>query len=220
MIYTTAHIDGQVTSEELEKYIINEKRFYYNDSYADFELGGLNINIRVSDFNPLIDQDCVPTFLSCLKRYSLGTTSLKDINGEEVDVIYECNSNSEVEAWLERNDYFYKVVYGYEHGGLSLSLAGYESEQFHCPFDSGIAGYLVMSKKMLRELRCVKRLTKKVLESETQFYRDLIRDLNDYLDGSLLEVFIEGKGVFDSSCVNSLEEACDFILPFLNKSVA
>lgn len=220
MIYTTTHIDGQVTSEELEKYIINEERFYYRDCYADFELNGLNINIRVSDFNPLTDQDFVPTFLSCLKRYTLGTTTLKDINGEEVDVIYECDSNSEVEAWLERNDYFYKVVYGYQHGGLSLALEGYAGANFSCPFDSGTAGYLVMSKKELRELRCVKKLTKKVLESETQFYKSLIDDLNDYLDGSLLEVFIEGEGVFESLWARSLEEACDLILPFINKSVA
>ncbi|EOX1264022.1 hypothetical protein ACPDI4_000525 [Campylobacter upsaliensis] len=219
MIYTTTHIDGQVTSKELEKYIINEKGFYYNDCYANFEINDLNINIRVSDFNPLTDQDEVPTFLSCLKNYTLGTKTLPNKDGKEIDVIYECDYNYEVEAWLERNGYFYKKVYGYSHGGLSLALEGYASEQFSCPFDSGVAGYLVMRKEELRRIRGVKRLTPKVLESEIKLYKDLIDSLNNYLDGTQLEARIEGNGIYDSCFVNSLEEICDFITPIINQKI-
>ena len=154
-----------------------------------FEVGGLDIRVSIVDEYPLYLSDCNPKFLNLLKSYEIGTRELESKEGEEVWVSDICESLEEVEKWLDDNGYFFQRVDGYEHSGLTLSLAG---EGFYCRWDSGVAGYLVMKKSELREMRGAKRLSKKMLEQEISFYRSLINELNDWLNGSIYELCING----------------------------
>lgn len=171
--------------ESIEKYIMQNLGAYG----LCFEVGGLDIRVSIVDECPLYVSDCNPQFLNLLKHYEFGTRELESKEGEGVWVSDICESLEEVEKWLEDNGYFYQRIDGYEHGGLSLSLAG---EGFYCSWDSGVAGYLVMKKSELREARGVKRLSKKMLEQEISFYRSLINELNYWLDGSIYELSING----------------------------
>lgn len=211
----TTKIQGQVSVEELKNFLMNEQDFY-STCYTKFKLGNLEFQVSVSDFNPLTDCDCNPTFLSFLTKYTLGTKELPDKNGNMVNVIEQCKNSKEVEAWLRKNDYFFHKVLGYQHGGLALALEGFHTPQFTCPFDSGEAGFLVMQKSLLREARAVKRLNTKVLNDELRFYKTLVEELNHYLSGTRLKLVIEGNETYESFDAYSIEELCELMLPFVN----
>lgn len=215
IIEKTIKIQGQVNVEELKNFLINEQEFY-NTCYIEFKLGNLDFQVRVSDFNPLTDCDYSPTFLSFLKNYTVGTKELSDKNGNIVNVVEQCNNSKEVETWLKKNGYFFHKVLGYEHGGLSLALDGFLTPQFTCPFDSGEAGFLVMQKSLLREARAVKRLNAKILNDELYSYKTLIEELNHYLNGTKLNLIIEGNETYESFDAYSIEELCKLMLPFIN----
>lgn len=168
-----------------------------------FVVGGLDILVRIVDECPLYFSDANPKFLNLLKRYEIGTRELESKEGEEVWVSDICESLEEVEKWLEDNDYFYQRVNGYGHSGLTLSLAG---EGFYCSWDSGVAGYLVMKKSELRKNLGAKRLSKKMLEREKNFYRGIIKELNDWLDGSIYELFINGDYIDTMYSISELAE--------------
>ncbi len=77
-----------------------------------------------------------------------------------------------------------------------------------------------MKKSDLREFRNVKKLTDKVLQKEFAYWNSLLGSFTNYINGSQYEANIEGNGFYESYFANSLEELCEFILPFLNKQVA
>lgn len=188
--------------ESVEQYITQNLGEYG----LSFEVGGLDIRVSIVDECPLYLSDYSPKFLNLLKNYEIGTRELESKEGEEVWVSDICESLEEVEKWLEDNGYFFQRVDGYEHSGLTLSLAG---EGFYCRWDSGVAGYLVMKKSALRKARGAKRLSKKILEQEISFYRSLIDELNDWLNGSIYELCINGDYI--ESYMYSISEVAEHI---------
>lgn len=191
--------------ESLEQYIMQNLGEYG----LCFEVEGLDISIRIVDESPLYASEGNPQFLNLLKGYEIGTRELESKEGEEVWVSDICESLEEVEQWLKDNNYYYQRVNGYEHSGLTLSLAG---EGYYCRWDSGVAGYLVMKRSELRAARGVKRLSKKTLEQEKNFYRGLISELNDWLNGSIYELcindeYIEGYMYSISEVAKHIEAA-------------
>lgn len=74
------------------------------------------------------------------------------------------------------------TVYGYLHSGLALSLE--RSGQFTCPFDSGVAGFIYVTKDDIRQYFNVRRVTKKHIEKATEILK---------AEFSLLKEFVEGN---------------------------
>lgn len=175
------------------------------DSYGRLSVEIDGVEVRVSQHweCPLDCSDYYPIFLNLLKGYNFGVRELESKDGEIYEIREICDSLEEVGQWLEANGYFYKRVNGYEHGGLSLSLDG---EGYYCKWDSGCAGYLVMRKSELRETRGVKRITKRVIESELRLYSGLIDELNAWLEGSIFECEIDGDYIETSFSVCELAE--------------
>ena len=67
------------------------------------------------------------------------------------------------------------------HSGLALSLE--RSGQFSCPFDSGVAGFIYVTKDDIRQHFNVRRITKKHIEKATEILK---------AEFSLLKEFVEG----------------------------
>ncbi|TNH33868.1 hypothetical protein [Campylobacter helveticus] len=219
MIKTYYKIEDEVTVEELVSFISHEKDFCWSN-YANFTLNGYEFTLSRSDYNPLEDDSYAPKLLSFSKKYTYGVKELRNKEGELINIIDECNDLDEVESWLEKNDYVYAPFEKYEHGLIAFRLLTDKYSNLTCRFDSCIGGYLVMKKSDLREFRNVKKLTDKVLQKEFAYWNSLLGSFTNYINGSQYEADIEGNGFYESYFANSLEELCEFILPFLNKQVA
>lgn len=81
-------------------------------------------------------------------------------------------------------------IWGYDHGGV-IYKAG-EKNPFHCPWDSGFAGIIFVSRAKAREWFGVKRLTKKVVERANRLLDAEVEAWNSYINGE-----IWGYKVFD-----------------------
>jgi hypothetical protein len=130
------------------------------------------------------------TFLSALTNYSLGTPL--PTNCEDID---SALNKYFLDNDIKKNDYVILDVYGYSHSGMSLSLTPYE-----CRFDSGKAGYLILSKDWLRSTYDVKRITKKIIENSKYFFEGDIETLNSFLSGDVYSInLIEDEEVIDNT---------------------
>jgi hypothetical protein len=130
------------------------------------------------------------TFLSALTNYSFGIPL--PTNCEDID---SALSKYFLDNDIKKSDYVIFDVYGYSHGGMSLSLTPYE-----CRFDSGKAGYLILSKHWLRNTYDVKKITKKIIENSKYFFQGDIETLNSFLSGNVYSIhLIENDKVIDNT---------------------
>lgn len=181
-----------------------------NDTYSYLGLNllvnGKELKIQFNEFaeNPL-EWDYNPNFLSLLRRSSIGTKKIYSKDGEEFTVPNDFDGPEKIESFLEKNGYFFKKVYGYSHGGLSLALEGYCPANFSCPFDSGVAGYLLKTKSEIREWYGVKRISSKIEERIIKNWLPIIEYTNYWLNGEVYLVEIDGD-TYDIYGSSNLEE--------------
>lgn len=204
----------QMSEAELVEFI--EKSFY-KDGYFNENIGEFNVSIYTDDYDPFSSCDEVPTILSFSTRYSYGVKELESKEGETINIVDECEDLDKVESWLKRNDYIFKPFEKYEHGGIALHLLSTKDANLTCRFDSCIGGYLVMKKSDLRAFRGVKKLNKKLLEDEFEYWGNLLDSFNNYLNGYNLEIRIENpeKNFYEYFSFSDFEEAMEFALPIL-----
>lgn len=87
-------------------------------------------------------------------------------------------------------------VYKYEHSGISFSTA-----PFSCSFDSGLAGLIWVSKEKVRELFCVKRISKKLRNTVEESLRKEIETYNLFANNEGVGFRIEDEdGYVIDSC--------------------
>ena len=93
---------------------------------------------------------------------------------------------------------FSETIYGYSHGGMTVSLAPYG-----CPFDSGVLGVCYVSKRSLRDYSNMKRLSQKRIEQYKPLYADMLKkDFGKYkrfIEGSLYNIIVtdeDGESLF------------------------
>jgi len=87
-------------------------------------------------------------------------------------------------------------VYGYSHGGLSISTTPYQ-----CRFDSGVLGFAVVTKELIRENWNIKRVTKKYIELADKMVEGEVETLNKYINNEVYSFRIEDKdGEVIDSC--------------------
>lgn len=72
-------------------------------------------------------------------------------------------------------------VWGYDHGGVTYQTG--QTNPFHCPWDSGFAGIIFVSKAKAREWFGVKRLTKKVVSQIEAALANEVETYNRYING-------------------------------------
>ena len=90
-----------------------------------------------------------------------------------------------------------KVIYGYSHSGLTISTT-----PFSCPWDSGILGFAIITKKDLRNNYSIKRCTKKYIDYGNDIHIEgEIETLDQYIGGEVYYFNIENEdGVTEDSC--------------------
>lgn len=172
----TSLMPGETNAEALQTLI-------YSDGGIVQVEGGKYMRVLQDEFaeNPLKDWD-----------YGFFCTARKWLRDEEYRVIYskddegfsndDFSSLDEIESFLDRNDYIWLRVCAYIHGGISLS------EGLSCPWDSGVFGYIYVSKEEARRKTLKKRLTKNAKEEILNEMRMVMTELDHWLNGECYEI--------------------------------
>ena len=102
--------------------------------------------------------------------------------GDKHNFVLDGNSEDEDTAIIERDKNVVHVqpIYGYSHSGLTISLS-----PFSCPWDSGVMGFLVITKDKIRECYGVKRVTKKLIAKAIESAKGEIETLDQYITGDI-----------------------------------
>lgn len=137
-------------------------------TYEKIELEtGYTIKVMYSDCyeNPREDF-CNNTTIYAIKnsRYGIGD---KQISREELEVLKES---------LEMDSKEYRILYMYNHSGISLSIV-----PFPCKWDSCIAGIVVYNESEKDE-----KVINEIMAEELQIY-------NAYLNGEVFEIIVENS---------------------------
>lgn len=149
------------------------------------------------------DWDNVCSFALNMRRYNLsnefGWLNFNDYG-----------SFSEVlEAILERENIVgYLAVYGYSHGGLTLSLS--RSGQFGCPWDSGQVGYIFVTEESIK--KNFPDLPQEEWEEKAyEFIEAEFKTYNAYVSGDVYSYVVSGDLAEDScSGFYSVEDAIEY----------
>ena len=93
-----------------------------------------------------------------------------------------------------------KKVYMYVHSGATISL-----KPFSCPWDSGVLGFVIITKEDLKREYNWKVITKKRLESVMENINNVLEGeievLDDYISGDVYEFSIQDEnGDTEDSC--------------------
>jgi hypothetical protein len=86
-------------------------------------------------------------------------------------------------------------LYLYDHSGITMNTTG-----FSCPWDSGMVGFIFVSKKKVREEYGYKYITKKVRERITGYLESEVKVYDQYLTGDIYGYKITKKGEELDSC--------------------
>jgi hypothetical protein len=90
------------------------------------------------------------------------------------------------------HDHIWLPVYRYEHSGTALNTTG-----FHCPWDSGLTGYIYEDKAQIREEFEVKRISPKLRSRIEDRLRSEVAIYGAYVNG---EVYGYVNEETDDSC--------------------
>ena len=87
-------------------------------------------------------------------------------------------------------------VYAYIHSGMTISL-----QPFSCRWDSGKLGWVVVTKKDLRENYSIKRVTQKYIDKAEQHVEAEIKTLDQYIRGDVYGFeILDENGEHEDSC--------------------
>jgi len=129
------------------------------------------------DESPRTAWDNLGTMLCAHRRYDLG-----DIKESKEIPWEDFNSLEEVKNHIEK-EYDAAVIlplYLYDHSGLTISTS-----EFHDRWDSGVVGFIVVSKEKVRKEYSVKRISKKTLETVKSVLKSEVETYNQHLIGDV-----------------------------------
>ena len=144
--------------------------------------------------NPRTDDDFIMGKMFCAHgRYNLGD--------EQIDSS-KFNGWNEVEKSLKKEYDIVIPLYLYDHGGITISTT-----PFSCPWDSGQVGFIVLSKKRIRDMYAIKRVTKKWLDRAMAELDAEVKTYDSYLcgDGYYCETIANGQLVDSISKIGDLD---------------
>lgn len=139
-----------------------------------------------SDYTPFEDDGQLATVVyKGGSRYNLGDKPNR----------YDTDCNDHTEAFLAyfKGEYGFspseiesKViwlpVYAYVHSGATIST---DSSIATCQWDSGRSGFVYALKSEIRKQRMIKRITKEIIEQETEFLRGRVNHIDNLLKGEV-----------------------------------
>lgn len=124
------------------------------------------------------DWDNLGEMLCLHRRYSLG-----DRHQFSADEILEL---------VETDDVIALPLYLYDHSGITMST-GNGNWPFHCPWDSGLVGYIYVEKEAVRREWGWKRISPQRYEKILQILRSEVEIYDQYLRGDVYGYRIEDE---------------------------
>jgi hypothetical protein len=126
--------------------------------------------------------DNLGTMICFHKRYSLGDK--------------HSYSSSDYSGWAEMAKDIIKKedaavilpLYLYDHSGITMSTG-----KFHCPWDSGQVGFIVISKKKVRKEYSVKRISPKLLARVEEYLKNEVKTYDQFLTGDVYHFNLTNK---------------------------
>lgn len=148
-----------------------------NYAVETFEHAGLSIEIHRDEDpqNPREDNDGVIDHLICFhRRYSVGDKhdfKSSDYNGWD-----------EMEAALIKEFDAVDIVpvYMYDHSGITI-----QTSPFSCPWDSGMIGFCLISRKAVLDNWSGKRMTKKLKKLARECIEGSVKEFDQFLTGDI-----------------------------------
>ena len=154
-----------------------------SDAIEELEYKGYKIEI-VPDNDPLDPRkewDNLGTMLTSHGRYSLGDEQFK---------ASEYESWEDVRRHLAEDEGAVIVLplYLYDHSGLRMKVGSFQGllPQGHAEFDSGMVGFIYVTKEQLKKEYGVKKITKSVIEKATKVLEGEVDTYDDYLSGNVV----------------------------------
>lgn len=148
---------------------------------------------------------------------NLGTIAV--VNNRYISADSEMSS-IEIEQILADVNYISLPLYAYIHGCIIVNTTG-----FSCPWDSGQIGAIFVSKKDARDSFRVKRITKKMINTISDYLKQEVSIFNNYLNNEVYGYsVINDDGAELDSCWGyysreyAEEAAKDSLNYFLNKA--
>jgi hypothetical protein len=90
------------------------------------------------------------------------------------------HSKEDLKAMIKSGEYIYLPLYLYDHSGITMNTTG-----FSCPWDSGQVGYILASKKKIRQEYGWKKLTKERIERIKTYLKGEVETYDHYLKGDV-----------------------------------
>jgi uncharacterized protein (DUF2249 family) len=151
---------------------------------------GYTMEIFVDHFpsNPRTEWDNAGTMVCFHRKYRLGDKH--DYNSKDFD------------SWAGLKKQIIKdhdpaailPIYMYDHSGVTISTT-----PFDCPWDSGLVGYIYISKEKARDEFEFKRLTAKVKQQIAEYLVSEVKTYDQYLRGDVYGFqILEGDEVIES----------------------
>jgi len=141
----------------------------------------VEIHIDEDPSNPRDNDNC-DLFIMFHKRYNLG---------DEHDykfVDYDGWDEMEAQIIKDHNPVEIRRIYMYDHSGITIS-----DHTFSDPWDSGMIGFALISRKSALEVMNAKRVTKKIKEWAKKCLDSSIKTYDEYLQGEVYGYVIKDE---------------------------
>jgi len=129
------------------------------------------------------DWDNLGTMICWHNRYNLGDIQLGK-RDKNKDFFYD---RDDLATFLNRKDVLFLRLYLYDHSGLAINTTG-----FHDPWDSGLVGYIYVTKETILKEYGGKILTQNLKKRVMEYLDNEVKTYDQYLTGD-----VWGYRVFD-----------------------
>jgi len=129
---------------------------------------------RDEDPQDPLEDDRLGTMAFCHQRYSLGDKNF--------------SSFEEISSQEDYKNGISLPIYMYDHSGYTI-----RTTPFSCPWDSGLVGYIYVSKEKIRKEFNVSRVTKKIQEKVLDILVAEVAIYNAYLEGEVYEWRVDNE---------------------------
>jgi len=165
------------------------------------EYKGNTITIELDEdpINPREFSDHISTMLCSHNSYALGDETTMDAE--------------EIIEYYKRDDVISLPLYLYDHSGICMSTNN-TTYPYNCPWDSGMVGFICVTKEAIRKEYKVKYITKKLLETVLNMLQGEVNEYNRYISGEVYGyTCVDATGEEDScwGYYNDPEDIIEFI---------
>jgi hypothetical protein len=166
---------------------------------AQETLGGLTVTVEYDDSgcsdNPIDDESVVKLCLAGSLSHLGNVEGTRDLERDKYNAlesiselpdslydVYDDMTDSHVVTLNNAFDrHFLSLpVYCYQHGNIALSTGS-----FSCPWDSGMAGLVYMSKDDARQWYNVKRLSKRTQDKTDSILSGIVKNVGQWANGEV-----------------------------------